>query len=257
MDGAASDEHGGWSDIAPEWAELWGSFAEPAQRALIEAASIGPGTRVLDVGCGSGEFLALAASLGADVAGIDPAPGMVALARQHATDVREGEIENLPWPDNSFDVVTAVNALQFADDTLDALAEVTRVLAPGGRVAIANWAEGSRNDLNTIEQAVALAAGDELRPDGDLRQPGGLESLLAEAGFTLVASGIVELPWHAADDATLIRGVLLGEDAAGLAAYGPKVLEVARPYRDSGDGYVLVNAFRWAVGNMRSLGSDA
>jgi hypothetical protein len=51
--------------------------------------------------------------------------------------------------------VAAINALQFAEDTLDALAELVRVTAPGGLVAIANWAESDRSDLKTIDAALA------------------------------------------------------------------------------------------------------
>jgi SAM-dependent methyltransferase len=247
MDGADPER---WSVVAADWAELWGAFPEPAWKAVVATTGIGPATRVLDVGCGSGEFLAHTAELGAVPAGIDPAPGMVDLARARlpGVDVRVGSFEHLPWPDGSFDVVTAFNALQFAADTLDALAECIRVVRPGGRVAVANWAEDDRNDLHAIEAAVAEAAGEEPLPDGDLRQPGGLEELLGDAGLEVVAGGLVELPWEVPDDDTVVRGVLLGEDPATMAATAATVLAAARPFRTVAGGYRLVNAFRYAVG---------
>jgi SAM-dependent methyltransferase len=249
----------GWSALAGEWSELWAGSAAPAHEALIEASAIHPGSRVLDVGCGSGEFLRALAERGAVVAGIDPAPGMVALARTVApgADVRLGEAEDLPWPDGSFDVVTAVNALQFAVATVGALAEFARVLAPGGYVAVANWAEGALNDLDVIESAVARADGDlpddddDLPDDGDLtdgdlRRAGGLEAVLDEAGLEVVAAGLVAVPWRAADDATLVRGVLLGEDPSVQRDLAPVVLEAARAFRD-GAGYLLNNSYRFVV----------
>ena len=247
MDGADPDR---WSAVASDWSHLWGDVARPAWRAVVTATGIGPGSRVLDVGCGSGELLAYLDRLGASPAGIDPAPGMVALARSRVAgaDVRLGSFEHLPWLDGSFDVVTAFNALQFADDTLDALAECVRVVRPGGHVAVANWAEGERNDLNQIEAAVAEAAGEAPLPDGDLRQPGRLERLLAEAGLDVVAGGLVELPWEVPDDDRLVRGVLMGEDPATMAAAAPTVLAAARPFRTATGGYRLHNAFRFAVG---------
>ena len=247
MDGADPDR---WSAVAADWSELWGGFAGPAWHAVVTATGIGPGSRVLDVGCGSGELLAYLGRLGASPAGVDPAPGMVELARSRvpAADVRPGTFEHLPWPDGSFDVVTAFNALQFADDTLDALAECTRVARPGGHVAVANWAEGDRNDLNTLEAAVATAAGEAPLPDGDLRQPGGLERLLVDAGLDDVTGGVVELPWEVPDDDTLVRGVLMGEDPATMAATAATVLAAARPFRTATGGYRLGNAFRFAVG---------
>jgi SAM-dependent methyltransferase len=247
MKGAHED---GWSRIAGEWAELWGDFADPARRAVVEATGITPGSRVLDVGCGSGEFLALLTPMGVVASGVDPAPGMVELARARvpAADVRVGSVEQLPWTAASFDVATAFNSLHFAEDTLDAVAEVARVVVPGGLVAIANWAEAHRNDLSTIEEAVALAAGEDMYPDGDLRLPGGIQELFADGGLDLVTAELVELVWEPVDDDALVRGVLLGEDATGIEAGAVTVLEAARPFRQPAGGYRLVNSFRFAVG---------
>lgn len=239
-----------WTTIAEEWSQRWGGFAAPAQRAVAMAASVGAGTRVLDVGCGGGEFLELAALQGAHVTGVDPSRGMVGRAsrRVPSADVREGTAEELPFPDGSFDVVTACNVLQFTGDPEEALAEAARVLVPGGRAGLATWAEGGRNDLDRVESAVAEFHGEEPREDRALSRDGELDGLLAAAGFTVVAAGIAEVPWTAEDDDALVRGVLLGEDAAGLAAVGPVVVSAARPFRRPGGGYVLLNAFRWAVG---------
>jgi SAM-dependent methyltransferase len=251
MDGADED---GWSGVAVEWAALWGSFSDPARLALIDGTGIGAGSRVLDVGCGSGEFLAMLHRLGAATAGTDPAPGMLELARRHSpgADIRSGTAEALPWPDASFDVVTAVNSLQFAHSTPDALAEAIRVTVPGGAIAVANWAEGALNDLNTIEAAVARADGEELPPDGELRRAGGLEGLFRDAGLELGATGLVEVPWDAPDDDTLVAGVLLGEPAE-REEFGRVVIAAAAPYRTASGGYRLVNRFRYAVGRLPLL----
>ena len=252
----------GWSSLAAQWSELWAASAAPAHEALIAASGIRSGSRVLDVGCGSGEFLRTLAQHGAVATGVDPAPGMVALARTLAplADVRIAEAEDLPFADASFDVVTAVNALQFADDTVDALAEFARVLAPGGFVAVANWAEGARNDIDAIEAAVAAAdddgtggtggADDEAAPGDDLRAPGGLEAVMSEAGLVVVTAGLVSVPWFAPDDDALVRGVLLGEDPSLLRELAPVVLAAAAPFRTNGGGYRLNNAYRYAVARI-------
>lgn len=233
-----------WSPIASEWHELWGGFAEPVQREIIAAAGIGEGTRVLDVGCGSGEFLALLTETGAIPTGLDPAEGMVALASERGTAVI-GEAEHLPFEPASFDVVTAVNAFQFADDPINALAEFSRVLVPGGLIAIANWAEAAQNDIDTIERALSEGDGDE--SESKLRLPGGQQEMLEAFGLEVVATGLVEAPWHAADDDILVRGVLLGEDADGQQRLSATVREAAAPYRVATGGYVLRNALRFAV----------
>jgi SAM-dependent methyltransferase len=239
--------------MASEWAELWGDFANPARLALIEATSIGPGRRVLDVGCGSGEFLEMLARTGAEVAGIDPAPAMLDLARRSVpdADLRDGDFRELPWPAGTFDVVTAINSLQFADDKVRALREVVRVLRPGGRIGIANWAEAERNDVDTIEAAISLAVGAEPSPEGAYRKPGGLEALFREADLEVDAVGIVEAPWSAPDDETLIRGILIGEDTANDPSAHAAVLEAARPFATGDGGYLLRSALRYAVGHPR------
>ena len=247
MDGADAD---GWSAVADGWAELWGRFAEPAWTVVLESAGLGAGARVLDVGCGTGDLLAHLEHRGFSTAGIDPSLGMAALARARVpgSDIRPGGADDLPWPDDTFDLVTAVNALQFADDTDAALAELVRVTVPGGVVAVVNWAGREHNDLDTVEAAVAQAAGEEPRPDGELRVSGGLERLLEGSGLEIVSSGIVEVPWHAADDETLVRGVLLGEDPETMVELAPTVIAAAAPFRSADGGYTLVNHFRYAVG---------
>ncbi|GAA2527652.1 class I SAM-dependent methyltransferase [Winogradskya humida] len=234
-----SEDH--WSEIAGIWSEVWGATAEPAWRAVLDASGVAPGARVLDVGCGGGEFLAYAQSLGLRTAGADPAPGMLALAAARVADLREAGAEDLPWPDASFDLVTAFNSLQFAEDTDDGLAELIRVTAPGGHVAIANWAERALNDLDAVEQALADGPA---APDGDLRVPGGLEELLEDGGLTVIVAGLAEVPWRVPDEASLVRGILLGEDHD----LTPEVIGAARAYRHDGGGYLLVNHFRFAVG---------
>jgi SAM-dependent methyltransferase len=247
VDGAAADP---WSAIAEEWAVRWGRFAEPSWDAVLAAATVRPGDRVLDVGCGSGELLAHLDDLGLHASGIDPAPGMVARARAvvPAADVRLGGAERLPWPDGTFDLVVAVNAVQLAEDTGAAVAELLRVAAPGGRVAVAGWAEAARNDLGVIEAAVALVDGDEPGQDGELRLAGGLERLLGGAGLEIASAGLVEVPWSVDDDEALVHGILLGEDAATIHDLAPTVLDAARPFRRPDGGYRLVNHFRHAVG---------
>lgn len=248
-----SEDAESWSEIAEEWSRSWGSFPRPVHLRLLEACRVEAGTRVLDVGCGSGELLAALTQRGARAAGLDPSIGMVERACRTAPDaeVRQGSWRSIPWPDASFDVVTAVNALQYADDTSAAVAEALRVVRPGGVVAIANWADRALNDLDAIEGALAAASGDETPPDGDLRIPGGLEAVLEESGLELVEAGVVDVPWTPVDDAALLRGVLLDEDPHPDDSR--VVLDAAAPFRRADGAYVLANVFRYAVGRAPAV----
>lgn len=249
MDGGEPDR---WSAVAEEWSRRWGRLPEPVWAEIAGRTGIGPGVRLLDVGCGAGEFLAYAASAGAGVSGADPAPGMALAAQRRVrdADVQVAGFEELPWPPDSFDVVVAVNALQFAEDIDAGLREMIRVSTSGGRIAVANWAEGSRNDLETVEAAIARALDEEPLPDDELRRPGGLERRFAAVGLADVETGVTEVVWTASDDAELARGVLLGEDDAIIRERTPIVVAAAAPFRQADGSYRLVNAFRWAVGRV-------
>ncbi|MGB3316617.1 MAG: class I SAM-dependent methyltransferase, partial [Albidovulum sp.] len=101
-----------WGARARDWAEVQeGQFAA-AYHAVLAQAGVTTGTRHLDAGCGAGMAAALAASLGAKVAGLDAAEEMLEIARERvpAGDFRQGDLEALPWDDNSFDLVTGFNA---------------------------------------------------------------------------------------------------------------------------------------------------
>lgn len=103
---------------------------EEATERLFERAGVGAGTRLLDVGCGGGEALALARGRGADPVGVD--------TRARTDGVLRADATRLPLRTGAFDVVLAECVLCLADDYPTALAEARRVLAPGGRLAFSD-----------------------------------------------------------------------------------------------------------------------
>lgn len=241
-----------WSAVADDWGRYWGAFARPAWEPLLRTAGIGRGTRVLDVGCGSGELLEHLQDQGAVPSGVDPASRMVELARARAAgaDVRVGDFERLPFDDGAFDAVLAVNAFQFAEDQDAALAEARRVLAPGGVVGLAGWAERARNDLDAINAALAAADDEEPPEDGPLRVEGGLTGVLGAAGWDVLDGGVVPVAWTARGDTDLVRGILFGEEESTIADLAPVVVDAAARFRLPDGGYRLMNAFRWAVARV-------
>ena len=159
---------------------------------VADAARIQPGQRALDVACGTGILareLTSRTGPSGRVAGIDPSPGMVAVAKHLAPAVewREGVAESLPFPDQSFDAVVSQFGLMFFTDRRQALREMLRVLAPGGHLAVAVW--DSLDNIPAFARLVALLeqtagrrAADALRAPfalGDRRE---LDTLVTEAG---------------------------------------------------------------------------
>jgi SAM-dependent methyltransferase len=143
MDAIASfknNQREGWRTFAP--------FEMATCRAatdLVRAAEVEAGQRVLDVACGTGVVALTAARLGARATGLDLTPELVARAREHAQlagveiDWHEGDAEALPFQDASFDVVLSQFGHMFAPRPAVAIAEMLRVLRPGGTLAFSTW----------------------------------------------------------------------------------------------------------------------
>ena len=137
---------------------MWaaGDFPEVAQRELwplgeriVERLGIRPGERVLDVACGTGNAAIRAAEAGGRVTGLDLTPELFEAGRRLAAEAGvevewvEGDAEALPFGDESFDVVVSTLGVMFAPRHEVAARELVRVLRPGGRLALLNWAEDS------------------------------------------------------------------------------------------------------------------
>jgi ubiquinone/menaquinone biosynthesis C-methylase UbiE len=112
---------------------------------IVSRAGIGPGDAVLDIACGTGNAAIPAASTGARVTGVDLTPEMLKVARRRAeavgveVDWREGDAEELPFDDRSYDVVLSTFGCMFAPRHDVVADEIARVLRPGGRMALCTW----------------------------------------------------------------------------------------------------------------------
>lgn len=118
---------------------------ETGAEAFIARLALKPGVRLLDVACGSGNLAIPAARAGAIVTGVDIAPNLLEQARARAAaegltiQFDEGDAEELPYADASFDEVVSMYGAMFAPRPELVAAELTRVCRPGGRIAMANW----------------------------------------------------------------------------------------------------------------------
>jgi SAM-dependent methyltransferase len=181
---------------ARQWGLMWGARPRdwalneeqqaPVYQDVIDIIRLRSGDRVLDVGCGTGVFLRMCADRGAAVSGIDAAEGLLALAAERVPEAElcHGDMQCLPYEDDSFDAVTGFTSFFFADDMVAALSEAGRVVRPGGPVAIQAFGDPTRCDLETVK-AVVMAFRPPERQEREYWRPGVVEELVAEAGLEL------------------------------------------------------------------------
>ena len=135
-----ANQKAGWAHFGP-----LAVFTTPAAARLVRFAGVKPGQRVLDVGSGTGVVAVTAARAGAKVTGSDLTPELLEQARENAkiagVDVewREADVEKLPFKDAEFDVVLSQFGHMFAPRPDVAVAEMLRVLRPGGTIAFSTW----------------------------------------------------------------------------------------------------------------------
>jgi SAM-dependent methyltransferase len=181
---------------------------------------------------------------------------MVAAARRRLpeADLRVGDIQELPFGPATFDVVMSFNALQYAEDPRAAAAELARVAAPGGRVAVGIWGDPERCETEAVFAAIRSLLPP--RP-GDaplaISAPGVVEQLLTSAGLTVAAGGEVDCPFSYPDLATGWRGQsAIGPFRAAIAVVGAERVRAAftaavEPFRQRDGSYLQENVFRYVI----------
>lgn len=168
------------------------------------------GDRLLDVACGSGFALELARMRGAKCSGIDASPRLVAVAadRNPDSDVRVGDMHALPWADQSFDVVTSFRGIW--GTTPEAVDEVRRVLAPGGRMAMTVWGNVGKSPGAWAMAPFRWATEEQVENQAQmvsLGRPGAGEAFLAERGFEVEDRFEVPFWMESPDPETFARGL--------------------------------------------------
>src|SRR5919198_943720 len=210
--GSAQEQGDLWSERAVDWAEVQEGMAQPLYDVVLDRTGIGPDTTVLDVGCGSGMFCAMAAARGAEVFGIDASPALLSIARERVPQgsFDPGELEDLPYEAHAFDIVTGFNSFQYATDPVNAVREAARVVREGAPVVIAVW-----GDPADCQAAACFAAFGPLLPPAPgapgpftLSGPAALEGLVRQAGLTPGVMEDVGCVWQYDDLATALRGLL-------------------------------------------------
>lgn len=204
-------EHAGWEAAAATFDGFAGAtalFVDP----LLEAASVKPGMRVLDIACGTGVVSVRAREQGAQVTGLDFSDRMIAEARKRhpAIAFETGDAEALPFPDASFDAVVANFGIHHVERPERAIAEARRVLKVDGTFAFTFWAAWRDNTpWRLIMEAVAAHGRLEVpMPAGDSSSatPENFSRFAVQAGFDAASIRVepVEKLWRLPRDADLV-----------------------------------------------------
>jgi SAM-dependent methyltransferase len=256
------------SGSAARWGPLWGARPDdwarseeqqlPTYEEALGRVDLQAGQRVLDVGCGVGTFLELAVDRGAEACGIDASEELVKLARERvpSADLRVGEMEALPYADDSFDLVTGFNSFFFANDFVAALREAGRVAKPGAPVVIQVWGPHERRDLEAmmkIAHPYLPPRPADAPPEPEFWRPGVLEEMATRAGLEPEEAFDLTWAYEYPDSETLGRALMA---PAGIAVLvGPEreaevraaIVEGLARFRTEEGAYRLENEFHFLI----------
>ena len=249
-----------WSAKAHDWAYLFEPMSAPLWVAMLDSAGVQKGTRFADLGCGGGGASLLAFRRGAQVSGLDASDALIAIARDRIAsgDFRVGDLESLPFQDNSFDVTMCSLALMFVHDIPKALSEMKRVTVAGGRIAVGVW--GAPKDCEYRHILSAIASTLPASPSGSgpfsLSQGTRLENLMQDADLRLLTSGAVAAPFQFANPHIMLRMVgSVGPMQAAKQQVDESILErailqAAQPYQQTSGQIVFNNRLKYVTASV-------
>jgi SAM-dependent methyltransferase len=250
-----SFEQTGWNGASEDYERAFGPLTAQSADATLDAGGVTAGCKVLDVCTGHGVLARIATQREANVCALDFAESMVAAARRNAptADCQQGDAQNLPYGENTFDAVVCGYGIMHLPQPDRALAEMRRVLRPGGRIALSVWAGPSPSNGFGLLLGAVKANGrvDVPLPHGpDVFQFGSIDAMkaaLAETGFADVNATSVPLTFRIEGATAFLNAVtrgtvrtkalFLAQDEAALAAINAAVAQGMDKLFRSEDGF--------------------
>ena len=270
--GIRAFEHASWQRVAADYGDTFAAATRGFIAPLLDAAHVGAHTRVLDVCCGPGLVAAAAAARGAIAEGVDFSSAMLGIARiaQPRIEFSQGDAEALPYADGSFDAVVANFGVHHVPQPTAALAEMHRVLAPGGRAAFTVWPRPDTNVpwrllFEAIQAHGAMNAAKGPPPSGSINSEETCRAALGAAGFHDANVRLVERAWRVASVRDILAAFRNGtartaalidaQDAAVLPAIEAHMAAQAERYRRGDELHIPIAAIVAAgvrIGNQGS-----
>ncbi len=246
-----------WGAAAKDWAELFEPMSKPIWVAMLDSVEIRKGTRFLDLGCGGGRSSVIASERGAQVSGLDAAEALIAIARDRVPegDFRIGDLEELPYDDNSFEVAFASMSIMFAANPTIALREMRRVTVSGGLVTVGIWGRPEDCEYRHILKAVADILPSPPPGDGPFAFSGAgvLEGMMESVELRIVDSGEADAPFRFKDFEIMWKVV----SSAGPLQSARQVvserklkvaiLRAAEPFQSDNGEILMNNRFRYVT----------
>ncbi|MDB5275451.1 MAG: hypothetical protein JWR61_406 [Ferruginibacter sp.] len=244
-----------WGRRPKDWGHIQEQTGQAGYDFVLRALSLSAGTRLLDIGCGTGYFCKLASDKEATVTGLDATAEFIEEAKKRvpAAQFAIGEMEELSYEDKTFDVVCGFNSFQYAANTKNALIEAKRVLTDDGKLAAMIW--GNKEEC---EAATYLRAVGSLLPPPPPGAPGPfaltenglLEKILEEVGFGKIATFDVPSVWEYPDTDIALKGLMSAGPVAraiensGFEKVYETISKAIHPYIQPNGHVVYNNKFR-------------
>ncbi len=243
-----------WSIAPANWANHFEPYFLPMYKKALKQLDVTEDTLLLDAGCGSGLFSSMAIQAGAQVIGIDAAPGLLEVARRRnpKNNFLEEDLEAMPFANDGFNIVAGFNSFQYAGNFESALLEAKRVLKPGGRLVIGIWDKPEMSEATNVLKAIGTLLPPP--PPGTpgpfaLSENGKMESIFEKVGLTMHDKAVVSCPFlyhQLKDGINSFMGT--GPAAAAISHTSKEIVEstiskALQPYRLADDMYYLENQF--------------
>ena len=245
-------------DDGVAYERMMGAWSKLAGGIFLDWIVPRPGLRWVDVGCGNGAFTELVVErcAPAEVHGIDPSEGQLKYARArlgtHMAEFRQGDAMALPFPDNSFDLAVMALVIFFVPDPAQGVAEMVRVVSPGGTVAAYAWdMAGGGFPLQPVQaELLAMGFAPVRPPRSDASKIDALQNLWTDAGLDSVETRKIEVQRTFADFedfwATAMLGSTIGPTVATMVASDRDQLKTRVRARLPADGAGRITYGAWA-----------